>query len=141
MSLRYLLDTNVVSEAPRRSPDLGVLRKLREHEGEVAIAAVVWHELLFGMERLPASRKRVAIEAYLFRIVRVTMPILAYDRAAAEWHAHQRARLVAVGRTPPFQDGQIAAIAKVNDLILVTANRSHFEPFEGLLVEDWRGSR
>jgi len=138
VSLRYLLDTNVVSEPSRPHPNPVILRKLLEHEGEIAIATVVWHELLFGLERLPPSRKKKAIEAYLFRIVRATMPVLAYDLDAAEWHARERARLVALGRPTSFPDGQIAAIAKVNNLTLVTANRSHFEVFNDLFIEDWR---
>jgi predicted nucleic acid-binding protein len=35
-------------------------------------------------------------------------------------------------------DGQITAIARVNALILVTANIRHYERFEGLTMEDWR---
>ena len=101
-------------------------------------AAPVWNELLFGCERLPPSRKREAIESYLFRTVRASIPILPYDQAAAEWHAAERAKLSALGKTPPFIDGQIAAIAKINNLILVTSNRSHFEPFEGLQLQDWK---
>jgi tRNA(fMet)-specific endonuclease VapC len=70
--------------------------------------------------------------------VRPSIPVLPYDQAAAEWHAAERARLSAAGKTPAFVDGQIAAIAKVNDLILVTSNRSHFENFRELQVEDWK---
>ena len=66
------------------------------------------------------------------------MPILPYGQEAAEWHAKERARLTALGRTPPFFDGQIAATAKANGLVLVTANRPDFELFDGLQVEDWR---
>lgn len=104
----------------------------------MATAAPAWHELLFGCERLPPSRKRQAIESYLFRTVRASIPILPYDQAAAEWHATERARLTGLGKTPAFIDGQIAAIAKVNNLILVTSNLAHFEPFEELQIRDWR---
>jgi len=48
-----------------------------------------------------------------------------------------RARLKPVGRTPSFVDGQIAAVAIVNDATLVTANVADFAPFDGLRVEDW----
>ena len=137
VSLRFLLDTNVVSEATRPLPNTDVLRNLQRHEDQIGIASVVWHELLFGWERLPASRRKADIEDYLFKVVQF-MPILPYDRTAAEWHAKERARLTVIGRTPPFLDGQIAAIAAVNDLVLVTANRTHFEPFDRMRTEDWR---
>ena len=138
MSLKYLLDTNIVSEPLRPEPQHGVIRKLRRHEEEIAISAVVWHELRFGAERLPASRRRDAIVQYLDEVVLATMPILDYDRAAAEWHARERARLAARGETPPFADGQIAAIAYVNELILVTFNDADFRQFQGLRVLSWR---
>lgn len=138
MSIRFLLDTNVVSEPTRPSANPGVVRALLEHAGEVGIATVVWHELLFGWERLPASLKKRTIGDYLFEVVRINMPILPYDQAAAEWHARERVRLTAIGRTPPLFDGQIAATAKVNGLILVTANLLHFELFSDLPIEDWK---
>ena len=138
MSLKYLLDTNVVSEPLRPMPRHGVLRKLARHADEIAISSVVWHELTFGAERLPASRRRDAIVRYLNGVVLATMPILDYDRAAAEWHAKERARLAARGETPPFVDGQIAAIAHVHELILVTFNDAHFRQFHGLRVLSWQ---
>lgn len=137
MNSKYLLDTNIVSEPLRPKPRPGVLRRLRRHEDEIAISSVVWHELRFGLERLPPSRRRAAIERYLEDVVLTTMPILDYDRAAAEWHASERARLAARGQTPPFVDGQIAAIARVNDLILVTFNDADFKRFEGVRISSW----
>lgn len=138
MNLKYLLDTNIVSEPLRPKPVPGVLQKLRRHEEEIAISSVVWHELRFGVERLPASRRRDAIERYLGEVVLATMPILDYDRAAAEWHANERARLEARGDMPPFADGQIAAIARVHELILVTLNDADFKRFRGIRVQSWR---
>jgi tRNA(fMet)-specific endonuclease VapC len=135
---RFLLDTNVVSEPLKPAPNAGVLRRLEEHQNELAIAAAVWHELLYGCYRLPRSKKRAMIERYLSLSVLPEIPILAYDEPAAQWHAAERARLAPLGRTVPHIDAEIAAVAKVNGLTLVTANRAHFEPFNGLKVEDWR---
>lgn len=137
MSPLFLLDTNVVSEPLRAAPRPGVVQRLRQHRRETAIASVVWHELWFGAERLPPSRHRDAIEIYLRETVLSTMAILDYDRAAAEWHARERARLTARGKTPPHLDGQIAAVAAVNNLTLVTFNVVDFNRFEGLRIESW----
>lgn len=133
----YLLDTNVVSEPLRPEPSEGVLRKLRVHGEESAIPAPVWHELRFGCARLPPSRHRDTFERYLEDVVLASFPVLDYDREAADWHARQRARLVAAGQTPTFVDGQIAAIACVNDLVVVTSNTRDFQDFQGLRVEHW----
>lgn len=138
MTLRYLLDTSVISEPLRPTPNAAVLTRLQQHDSELATAAVVWHELLFGSARLPPSARRTAIERYLQQVVAVTLPILSYDARAAAWHAQERARLTAIGRTPPFADGQIAAIAQTNQLVLVTFNIADYTDFTGLVVEDWR---
>jgi len=87
---------------------------------------------------LPPSKKRRAIEKYLLEVVAPTVPILPYDASAAEWHASERARLTRLGRTPPFVDGQIAAVARLNGLEVVTTNVEDYLDFEGITVRDWR---
>ena len=137
MSIRYLLDTNVLSEPIKSHPDARTLESLSEHDGELATCSVVWHELCFGVARLATSKKRAAIETYLDEAVRSILPILPYDQEAAAWHARERARLSRRGRPPSAADGQVAAIASVNDLIVVTANVKDFRRFKDLVVEDW----
>jgi len=95
------------------------------------------YECRLRAERLPASRRRDAIVRYLDEVVLATMPILGYDKAAADWHATERARLMSRGETPAFADGQIAAIAHVNDLSLVTFNDADFRRFHELRVVTW----
>jgi prevent-host-death family protein len=66
-----------------------------------------------------------------------------YERLAPQqidvWekHAIERARLQAKGRSPSFADGQIAAVAKVNDLVVITKNTIDFEPFQEIDVDGW----
>jgi tRNA(fMet)-specific endonuclease VapC len=137
VSIRYLLDTNVLSEPIKSHPDERTITSLSDHDGELATCSVVWHELSFGAARLGTSKKRSAIEAYLEEVVRNILPILPYDQEAAAWHARERARLSKRGRPPSAADGQIAAIASVNDLIVVTANVKDFRRFKDVVVEDW----
>ncbi|GFE81750.1 ribonuclease VapC [Steroidobacter agaridevorans] len=134
--LRYLLDTNVVSQPMMKTPSIGVLRKLAAIADECAIAAPVWHELQFGCKRMPAGRRRDALQDYLADVLS-TFEILAYDDLAAKLHAIERARLEEQGMTVPFVDSQIAAIAQINELVLVTENVRDFAPFKGLTVENW----
>ncbi len=137
MTIRYLLDTNVLSEAIKSHPNERTLEHLSEHDGELATCSVVGHELSFGAARLAASKKRRAIETYLEEAVRGILPILPYDQEAATWHAQERARLSKRGRPPSAADGQITAIASVNELTVVTANVKDFRRFKDLVVEDW----
>jgi tRNA(fMet)-specific endonuclease VapC len=137
VTLRYLLDTSMVSNPVSRRPDPQVLERLDANGPACAIAAPVWHELTFGCRRLPRGRRRAALESYLEDVVRPSFPIMSYDELAAGWHGRERARLEALGKPAPYVDGQIAAIAEVNDLILVTANTKDFARFKGLTVENW----
>jgi tRNA(fMet)-specific endonuclease VapC len=114
-----------------------VLKNLRLLGDQCAIAAPVWHELQFGSSRLPKGKRRAAIETYLADVVRMSFPILPYDQAAATQHALERARLEEAGMPGPFVDGQIAAIAQVHKLILVTRNQRDFARYQDLVVEDW----
>jgi tRNA(fMet)-specific endonuclease VapC len=137
---KYLLDTNVLSEAVKTTPDGHVMTMLQRHQDEIVTAAPVWHELRYGCLRLAVSRKREMIEAYLEDVVRRNLDILPYDEQAAGWHAEERARLTTEGQTPSFVDGQIAAIAKVNGLKLVTRNTADFAMFKDLDVLNWHAA-
>ena len=137
MTLRYLLDTNIASAPIARQPNANVVRRLRVHGPGCAIPAPVWHELTYGCRRLPAGKRRVVLEDYLEHVIRASFPILPYDEAAATWHGHERARLEALGQAGPYVDGQIAAMAHVHQLILVTANTKDFARFKDVKVEDW----
>ena len=137
MTLRYLLDTSIVSSPVSKKPNPGIVRQLDKHGHEAAIAAPVWHELTFGCRRLPRGKRRTALEAYLQDVLQASFPILPYDQTAATWHGHERARLEDISRPALYVDGQIAAIAHVNGLILITTNSKDFARFRGLTVEDW----
>ena len=137
MSLRYLLDTNIISEAIRPQPNPNVMQQLLLARSTTAIGSVVWHEVLLGCYRMPESKRRGIIEAYLQEEVKARLPILPYTQEAAEWFAIERARLIPLGLTPSYADGQIAAIAAVNNLILVTRNVSDYQNFTGLMIENW----
>ena len=141
MTVGYLLDTGILCAPVSKKPAPAILERLDAHGPECAIAAPVWHELTYGCRRLPKGKRRAALEAYLRDVVRGSFPILPYDEAAATWHGEERARLEALGRTVPFVDGQIAAIAHVHGLVLATTNDKDFVRFKGLTVENWSTRR
>ncbi len=82
--MKYLIDTNVLSEAVKTVPDTSVLKMFEKFQHEIVTAASVWHELQFGCQRLPLSRKREVLASFLNDIVKRTMLILPYDDRAAE---------------------------------------------------------
>ena len=137
MTLRYLLDTAIVSEPVTKKPNRKVIKRLDQNGIYCALAAPVWHELVYGCDRLPQGKRRTALEEYLQTVIRASFPILPYDEVAAAWHGRERARLEDLGRAVPYVDGQIAAVARTQDLVLVTSNTKHFAAFEGLTVINW----
>lgn len=134
---QFLLDTNILSEPLRPVPNPSLMELLVRYSGLTATATVVFHEMLYGCYRLPNSRKRQAIEAYLREEVGAKLLILAYSTEAAKWHADERARLVGLGKTPSYVDTQIAAIAVVNNLVLVTNNEADYADFQDIQIENW----
>jgi tRNA(fMet)-specific endonuclease VapC len=135
--MRYLLDTNIIAEPTKPQPNPQVLAQITQFAEDVAISSVTWHELWFGTERLPIGRKRQNLAAYLQNLAAENLPILPYTTAAAKWFATERSRLTKIGLSPSYPDGQIAAIAHMNNLILVTRNISDFTHFDGLSIENW----
>lgn len=133
----YLLDTNILSEPVAARPNTSVLENIKAHRASLAIASVTWQEIVYGMLLLPEGRRREQIKDYLFRRIRPALPIIGFDESAAQWQAEQRAALRQAGKTASYPDSQIAAIAAVNDLVLVTRNVDDFSEFEGLRTQNW----
>jgi tRNA(fMet)-specific endonuclease VapC len=134
--MSFLLDTNIFAALSQKKPDRGVERSFARHSGDVVTASVVLHEMAFGIERMPRSRRRNELERFMSDVVG-GIRILPYGERAARWHAAERARLEALGRSVALADGQIAGVAAIHDATLVTANLVHFESFQGLQVVNW----
>src|ERR1700733_11315317 len=109
---------------------------------ECAIAAAVANELTDGCHSMLRRKRGAALETCLHDVALTSFPVLAYDEAPARWHGLERARLEGLGKSAPYVDGQIAAIAHVNELVLVTVNVKDFTRFKGVDVANWakRGS-
>ena len=131
-ALRYLLDTNIVSQLIRR-PDGHVAERITALEpGSFAISVVVAAELRYGVERRGSERLTEQLDAVL-----AAVNVLPLEEAAA-WHYGQiRNRLERVGRPIGLNDLLIAAHAMALDVTLVTNNTREFGRVPGLTVEDW----
>lgn len=134
---RYLLDTNVVAELSKQEPNAAVAARMRNLARPAAIAATTWEECWFGARRLPPSRRRLELEAFLSALVPQVLEVLPFDAAAADWLARERARLTLEGRRPAYADAQIAAVAATQHRVLVTRNTRDFHDFNDLRIEDW----
>jgi len=125
----YLLDTNILSEQVKKNPDEKVLEFLEANESSLATCSLVIHELQYGMEILEDSKKKKILETFI-KSIQETLPIFEYDTKAALWHAKEKSRLSKIGKTSAFADGQIASIAYVNKLKVVTKNTKDLKIFK-----------
>ena len=86
-TLRYILDTNVISECMKDVPAPAVEAWMARHEDTVALSTVTLAEMAFGVESLPMGKRRFALEREL-RFVQEDYAerIIAFDENAAwEW--------------------------------------------------------
>ncbi len=80
--IRYLLHTNILSEPVAARPNPLVMEHIKANSISLALAAVTWQELLYGMYLLSAGNRRDRIEDYLFRRILPVLPIIAFDESA-----------------------------------------------------------
>ncbi len=141
MAARLLLDTNVLSEIMRPEPEPRVIRWFKAQQGAMlATSAITRAELLLGVTLLPAGKRRERIAAAIALTFNEDFAgnCLPFDAAAADEYALLVAARARAGRPIATEDAQIAAIALVHDLSLVTRNRKDFAGIRGLtLVDPW----
>ena len=127
--MKFLLDTNVVSEWVKPRPDAGVIRWLTEaDEDRVFLSVVSLAELRFGVERMPAGIRRLRLEEWLRDELpsRFESRILSLTAEVAQSWGALMARSQAAGHTMSVMDGFLAATARVHQLTLVTRNNKDF---------------
>lgn len=129
----YLLDTNACVGHLRGRNALLTRRIQARPNNELRLCSVVIAELIRGTlrSRQPAAN-RAKMDAFVKQFVS-----LPFDDAAAEVHARIRVHLESLGMSIGPYDLQIAAIALVHQLIVVTHNVAEFSRVPGLTVEDW----
>ena len=138
--MRFLLDTNVVSEWARPQPDPGLVAWLGGvDEDDLCLSVVTVAELRRGAERLSPGRRRRAIEEWLARdvLLRFENRLLPLDVAIAEAWGTVTARCESLGRPIAAMDAFIAACAAHHALTLVTRNDTDFRHVVQSVLNPW----
>ena len=127
--MRWLLDTNVVSETGRDRPAHAVIEWMRTKPvDDLAISIVTWAELREGAESSPSSIRRQNLLRWIEKEVSTTFDgrILGLSTGIlVDWLRLSR-RLRTHGMVRDASDMLIAATARTYDLIVVTRNTRHF---------------
>lgn len=132
--MRYLLDTNIVSDLIR-DPQGRVASRIREvGEAQVATSIIVVAELRFGAAKKASPRLTAQVDAVLG-----AMEILPLEEPADRTYGQLRARLEKKGHLVGGNDLLIAAQAISLGFTLVTANKREFARLPDLRCENWLG--
>jgi predicted nucleic acid-binding protein len=138
-----ILDTNVVSELIRATPDPGVRAWVNSLPStQIGTTAITAAELYYGVARLPAGQRRqrlaVAVSALLNDALRGR--VVAFDERAARRYADVVTGRELAGRPIEVADAQIAAICREHGAVLATRNVKDFEETGVELVDPWRAN-
>jgi len=136
--MKYLLDTNIISEMQKSKCNQNVKSFIDKIPAEdMFISVISMGELCYGMEKLPPGKKKHELAVWLYtqvsewfrdRVIPLDTEVLL------EW-GRIRARS---GRTMPVIDSQIAAAAVTHHMTLVTRNVKDFKDIEGIsLINPW----
>lgn len=133
--MRYLLDTNIISNVTKPAPSEALLAWMAEqNDQDLYIASLTVAELLRGVLEKPAGKRRDQLEEWfsgpegprsLF-----AGRVLPFDERAGLIWAKLMAEGKARGRPRSALDTIIAAIAEANDCVVVTANEKDFDGVE-----------
>ena len=129
----YLFDTNhaiaLLNGDSRLAPHLSAAQTAND---TFVITTTVLGELYYG------ARASQQVEANLSKLVEFVTQLIVYnfDSAAAREFRKVKAEQRAKGKPIPTADAQIAAIARLHRLMVLT-NDAHFQHIDGLKVENW----
>ena len=130
---RCTLDTNIITAFLKN--DMRVVGKVSnylEHFDKLTINIISYFELLRGLKDLGNQEKLKNFEDFIQE-----NELLLIRKDTAEKAAEIYADLKKDGNLIEDADILMAAIAIVDDLILITNNTSHFDRVKGLIIENW----
>lgn len=130
--MRYMLDTNVMSDLIRNPSGKVAGHVQRVGEDVICTSIVVAAELRYGAAKKASAKLSRRVEDLLSDVA-----VLPFDLPADAEYGRIRAELEAAGHPIGGNDLLIAAHARALDSILVTANMREFQRVRGLSVENW----
>jgi len=131
----YLLDTNIVSELVRRTPNPKVVARLhREAATDLLLSSITVFELRFGAAR---SAKPASLWGRIQHEILSRFRVIGFDQEDAVAAADVLSPLVGAGQNIAVQDVMLAGMALRCGFTMVTRNRRHFDRATGLQVENW----
>jgi toxin FitB len=136
--VKYLLDTDVVSQYTKRPPNPRVDAWVqRTDDSDLYISFVTYAELWYGVNLLPAGKRRTELENWVEDDLYIQFfnRVVLFDLGVARRYGSLMARAKKNGHNPNAMDCLIAATAAANGMAVATLNRKDFEKLGVELVE------
>jgi tRNA(fMet)-specific endonuclease VapC len=133
--VKYVLDTNVFS-ALMQGQAVAVNRLAAVGRADVSVPQPVLAEIAYGIERLPQSRRRSALQER-FDLLRSQLARCPWTDEVSEAFGRIKAQLETRGHRIEDFDAATAAHAAATGATLVTANARQMSRVTGLLTENW----
>jgi len=131
----FLLDTTAFSDLMREHPQTDAHLVGVSEADRVVICSVVRGEIRYGIERLPQSQRRQALELKATKLFAV-LPCEAVPPAAGDQYARTKLMRQQRGLTLHENGLWIAATALALGAVLITRDQD-FQQLDGLTVTDW----
>ena len=135
-----LLDTNVVSEPLRPTPDPRVVAWIDAQALETLfLSAITVAELRAGVAMLPAGKRRTGLHHNLETRVLPLFAgrVLPFDLNCTQAYAKLHAKARAAGLAIASADGYMAAIAAANGLAVATRDTGPFQAAGNRVINPW----
>jgi predicted nucleic acid-binding protein len=135
-----VLDTNVISELFRPTPNDRVMEWMERQSGDALFTtAITRGELLFGVHRLPKGQRKEVLIQGLTRILdqRLAGRILPYDGNAADAYVEISVSRRTQGLSASQSDEMIAGIVRSLGATLATRNTRDFKDCGIALIDPW----
>jgi predicted nucleic acid-binding protein len=139
--VKYLLDTNVLSELVARQPNQQVVRWIDDLDTEsVYLGVITIGELRKGIEKMPDSPRKDMLSNWLTDdlLVRFAGRVLSVDTGVMLTWGELTGRTERAGRSRPALDSLIAALAIHHNCSLVTRNEADFEAIGVSVINPWK---
>jgi predicted nucleic acid-binding protein len=139
----YLLDTNVVSELVKPTPDTRVVAWIRStEEADLHLSVLTFAEIRYGIEKLPQGARRERLRQWMDTELadRFESRILGLDQAVAELWGVIMARAFAAKIRLPVMDTLLAATAEHRGMTMVTRNTRDFDRAGVATLNPWSGA-
>jgi toxin FitB len=141
--MKYVLDTNVISEAINKQPNPQVMNWLRGMDAqELYLSVVTIGEIKKGVEKLPESHRKETIKDWFEHelLLKFDGQILGLDLPVILVWGELVGSLEQKGRKLPALDSLIAATVKYYGYTLVTRNEKDFEGIDITILNPFKST-